>query len=92
MCSGRSSTVRRIGGLRIGDAKLDEDSADVAQAGEYAVELGLVGNRDGESGAAIAVAGHVELAEPGRPVVIEMAVDADRIRPVGVHENAPARW
>ena len=40
---------------------------------------GLVGDRDGDGGGAIVVAGHVEVAEPGRPVVVKVAVDADGV-------------
>jgi len=51
------------------------------------VLLGLIGHRDGEGGAAVAVAGDVEPAEPGQPVVVEMAVDADRVlRGGAVHD------
>ena len=81
------------GGRRLGGAELGEDGADVAQAGEHAVELRLVGDRDGDGRGAVVVAGQVELAEPGRPVVVEVAVDADRVRRGGgVHESAPAGW
>jgi hypothetical protein len=72
-------------------AELGDDGADVAQAGEYPVKLRLIGDLDGDRGGAVVVAGHVELAEPGRPVVVEVALDADRVRRRGgVHESAPA--
>src|SRR5947209_7585823 len=49
----------------------------------------LVGVRDGEGCGSVVVAGDVEIAEPGRPVVVEVAVDADRVcRGCGVHESA----
>ena len=72
-------------------AEFGDDGADVAQAGEYAVQLRLVGDLDGDRGGSVVVAGHVETAEPGRPVVVEVALDADRVgRRRGVHESAPA--
>jgi hypothetical protein len=72
-------------------AELGDDGADVAQTGEYAVKLRLVGDLDGDRGGTVVVAGHVEPAEPGRPMVVEVALDADRVRRGGdVHESAPA--
>lgn len=50
--------------------ELGDDGADVAEAGEHTVELRLVGGRDGEGGDPVGVVGHVELAEPARPVVV----------------------
>ena len=81
----------RGSGRCIPGAELGDDRADVAQAGEYPVKLRLVGDLDGDRGGAVVVAGHVEPAEPGRPVVVEVAFDADRVRRRGgVHESAPA--
>ena len=55
----------RLEDPRTGGAEFGDDGADVAQAGEYAVELRLVGDRDGDGGGAVVVPGHVEVAEPG---------------------------
>src|SRR3982751_2293516 len=85
--------LRADWGGRFGGVQLGDDGADVAQAGEYTVELRLVGDRDGKGGGAVVVAGQVERIQPGRPVVVEVAVDVDRVRRGGgVHQSAPAGW
>jgi hypothetical protein len=65
--------------LVVGGEVIGENGADVTQAGEYAVELRLVGDRDGEGGAAVVVPGQVGVAEPGRPVVVEVAIDRGQV-------------
>jgi hypothetical protein len=53
----------RVGGIsRFASAS---SAAHVAQTGEYTVELRLVGDRGGDGGRAVVLAGHVGLAEPG---------------------------
>jgi len=63
----------------IGGANVGDDGADVAQPGEQTVELRLVSDLSGDGGRAVVVAAHVEVAEPVRPVVVKVAVDADGV-------------
>jgi hypothetical protein len=62
---GRSRHGWRERGRRLGAAQFREDDADVAQAGEDAVELRLVDDLDGDSGGPVGLASQVERPEPG---------------------------
>ena len=57
----------------------DEGGAEVADLGEQAVQLGLVGHGTAKRGGAVVLADEGETAEPGRPVLIEVSVDTELI-------------
>ena len=49
----------------------DEGDAEVADLGEQAVQLGLVGHGTAKCSCAVVLPGEGEAAEPGRPVLVE---------------------
>src|SRR5918993_2860733 len=71
----------------------DEGDPEVADPGEDAVQLGLVGDGAGERRGAVAVVGELEPTEPGRPVGVEVPADAQHVggRPAaeGAVHDAP---
>ena len=85
----RAFEDRSAGANRLrGSAEFGDDGADVAQAREYTVELGLVGDRGGDGGGAV-----VSRVMSGSPSQADQwssrwPSDADRVcRGCGVHER-----
>ena len=56
----------------------DQGDAEVADLGEQPVQFRLVGDGPGEAGRAVAFVGQGEVAEPGRPVLVEVPATRSR--------------
>src|SRR5208283_4385576 len=69
----------------------DQRESQVADLVEQAVEFGLVHTCGAESGGAVALVGKARDIEPGRPSLIEVAPEADHVRP-GLSLAANAGW
>ena len=90
--SGGSSGV---GGWRVGLVGLDvqdrdEREAQVADLLEQAVQRGLVDDRAVQDGGAVGLVGEAQPVEPGGPPVVEVALEADLVRPASCQLPAVA--
>ncbi|MGB3829933.1 MAG: hypothetical protein WA962_14290 [Ornithinimicrobium sp.] len=56
-----------------------EGRTKVTHFGEQAVQLGLVGHGSAQGGGAVVVVAEGHAAEPGRPVLVEMPIDAELV-------------
>src|SRR5919106_1614453 len=81
IASGRGVGVAGVAGVGLGDGQQGEP--EVAELVQQSVQGGLVGDGALEDGGAVVGVGEVEVVEPGRPAVVEPALDADLV-PVAV--------
>ena len=75
---------------RVDDRHGDQGDAEVADLGEQPVQLRLVGDGTGEAGGPVVFVGQGEVAEPGRPVLVQVPVDPKLV--AGGHLRVLADW